>query len=409
VSGRARHYAFDAGGHRMAFDDALNVFRSGLADQSLSPGVETLYETAARRDLESAVVFNMYARGAQTWIKPGLDDWREFFSFGESFGISSERYDQRMMEEVIRLLESGERPDLLSIYFWGLDHDSHVHGPLIQYPYLTETIDPLVGQLLGALERHAMMEGTLFVLYSDHGQIEVPNDSEHCMVLAFPPLDIGLGHVFKGIRRNVLDRPRETRMDTVLSMNGALSHVYARRKIGRWRNPPSFSKDILPIAAAFWEGVTMGTYYPPLFNALSMILVRDCEKEGWQAPYQAYTPQGCIPIEAYLAGRETIETVDMVNRLDHLACANSGDILLLSNIEAGFYFAFPYRGVHGSLNPQDSTAVLIYGLPGGSSDQVQRLRSAVDAAIQKRCAAENSRRVNIADIKTGVLAAMGWD
>ncbi len=408
ISGEPRHYAFDAGGHRLALDDALNVFRNALADRALSPEVETIYETAKKHGLSSTVVFHMFARGADHWIKPGMDDWREFFSFGESFGISSEKYDRRMVDETIRHLREGARPDLLHLYFWGLDHDSHTHGPLIQYPYLTDTVDPLIGDLIRELEALDMMDDSLFVIFSDHGQIEVPSESQYCLQLAFPPLDIGLGHVFKALKRDVLNVPGETGMDTVLSMNGALSHVYVRRKLGRWKTPARFDKDVMPVAAAFWEGATIGKYFSPLYNALNMILVRDCEQGGWDTPFLAYTPGGCVPVEEYLADRPAIQSLDGINRLSHLAGVNSGDLLLLSNIEEGYYFAFPYKGIHGSLHPQDSLSMLSYSLPGGTEEQIRQLQGRIGGAIEARCKRENDRYVNIADIHTGLMAAMGW-
>jgi hypothetical protein len=408
ISGNPRHYAFDGGGHRLALDDALNVFRNGLADQALSSEVETFYEIGRRHGLKSTVVFHMYARGAETWIKPGLEDWREFFSFGESFGISSEKYDRRMLDDTIRHLREGNRPDILHLYFWGLDHDSHVHGPLIQYPYLTDTIDPLVGQLTEELERQEMLDGALFVLFSDHGQIDVPDQPEYCLQLAFPPLDIGLGHVFKAIKRDVLNVPRETGMDTVLSMNGALSHIYVRRKIGWWKQPARFDKDVLPVAEAFWEGATTGKHYSPLYNSLSMILVRDVEHEGWAAPFRAYTPRGCVPIAEFLGERPAIHALDGVNRLDHLAGPNSGDLLLVSNIDDGYYFAYPYRGIHGSLHPEDSKSMLTFSLPSGTPEEAAAVLARAQAAMAARCKRENDRMLNIADIHTGVMAAMGW-
>ncbi|NUM43639.1 MAG: alkaline phosphatase family protein [Anaerolineales bacterium] len=408
ISGHPRHYVYDIGGHRMAFGDTLAVFLQDLASKSISPDVPTLYEIAAQREVQSTTVFHMYGRGATTWIKPGMEDWRNFFTLNESLGISSEKYDEVMTENALQHLRAGNRPGILHLYYWGLDHTAHVKGPSSEYGYLTEILDPMLGRFLAEYRAMGLMDGALFVIFSDHGQIEVYADDAHCLQLRFPPLDLGIGHLFRALKRDVLDLPGETKVDCVLSMNGGLGHIYIRPRLRGWDRPPKLDRDVLPIAAAFWEATTTGRYYEGLYNALNLILVRNTERDGWNGPYFAYTPQGLVPLAEYLPTRKDLPTLDPIHRLNALSSPNSGDILIFSNYAEGYYFSYPYKGVHGGLHPEDSRALLVYGLPSATPAQAASLTQTISTAIATRCQTENGRQVSLADISYGILAAMDW-
>ncbi|MCB9136263.1 MAG: alkaline phosphatase family protein [Anaerolineales bacterium] len=408
ISGSPRHYVYDIGGHRMAFGDTLQVFLNDLASKSISPDVATLYEIAAQRGVKSTTVFHMYGRGATHWIKPGIEDWRNFFTLNEALGISSEKYDEVMTENALQHLRAGHRPGILHLYYWGLDHTAHVKGPSSEYGYLTEILDPMLGRFLAEYREMGLMEDTMFVIFSDHGQIEVYADDTHCLQLRFPPLDLGIGYIFRALKRDVLDLPGETKVDCVLSMNGGLGHIYVRPRLRGWDHAPKLQRDLLPIAGAFWEATTTGRYYDGLYNALDLILVRDTERDGWNGPYQAYTPNGLMPLEEYLPTRSDLNTLDPIHRLNALSSQNSGDILIFSNYAEGYYFSYPYKGVHGGLHPDDSRALLVYGLPSGTPEQVATFTQKLSSSIETRCQAESGRKVTLADISHGICAAMNW-
>jgi len=408
ISGSPRHYVYDIGGHRMAFGDTLAVFLNDLASKSIYPDVPTIYEIAAQRDVQSTTVFHMYGRGATHWIKPGIEDWRNFFTLNESLGISSKKYDEVMTENALEHLQEGHRPGILHLYYWGLDHTAHVEGPDSEYPYLTEILDPMLGDFIAEYHKMGLMDDTLFVIFSDHGQIEVYADDAHCLQLRFPPLDLGIGYVFRALKRDVLDMPGETKVDCVLSMNGGLAHLYVRPRRRGWDHLPKLERDIMPVAEAFWEATTTGRYYNGLYNALDLILVRDTEREGWYGPYYAFTPQGLVPLNKYLLTRPDLNIVDPAHRLEALSSPNSGDILIFSNYAEGYYFSYPYKGVHGGLHPDDSKALLAYGLPCGTAEQATELTQTISNAIEARCKSEDGRQVTLADISYGILAAMGW-
>lgn len=398
-NGTPRAYAFD-------FTDAPYVYR-GLAGETLAPGVETIYESAARRGLRSTVAFGMYARGAEHWLRPGLDDWASFVSLQPKRGVS-ERLDDAMLDDVLEHLRAGNRPDVLTLYFWGLDHESHIEGPHIQYEYLSQVIDRQVGRFLEAYEAAGLLPDTLFVVFSDHGQIPVIKDERHALK-AGVLFDRELSYIFQALDLDLRDLPGESEYDAVLTINGGMVHVYVRQPGQAWDAPPRYQEDVLRLAQAFWQANQNGALAPELQGALDLVLVRDAAGGGWDAPYRAYTPQGVLPVEEYLALHPEVETAAAASRLGDLACPASGDLLLFSNYRDGFYFlALSYAGMHGGLHPQDSNALLVYALPGGAPAQVNWLRRRLRKVIGDRCQAEGGRPAGIADLAHGLRAVMGW-
>jgi hypothetical protein len=401
TGGVPRKFEFD-------FVDAPAVFLQGLAGEAINPAVPTLYETAAEHGFASTVVYHMYAHGAPHWLKPGLDDWRAFVAVDRAgFG---ERYDNAMVADAIRHLREGHRPNLLTLYFFGLDHESHLEGPAGQQHYLASIVDRQVGTFLQAYEELGLLPDTLFVLFSDHGQKEVVLDDRHKLQVGFL-WDRELGLVFEALGTDVYDHPLEGRhCEAVVSPCGAMAHIYLRRQGRPWADAPSFDREVLLHAQAFWAANDAGAYCAELQGAMSMVMVRDVEREGWYADYRVYTPHGLVPIDDYLAAHPEIVTVDAANRLHCMAGPVTGDLLLFTNYEQGYHFAIPpYRGIHGGLHPDDSLAVLAYGLPEGPPEQVEHLRCALTAALADRCRAEGGRQVGTVDMAYGVRVVMGWE
>ena len=403
--GIPRFYAFDVG-DALAVDDAVEVFTGsvGLLGRTLDPRLPTLYELATAHGLTSLVAYNMIARGATHWIHPNLLDIARFTKGGGLLGMSAEQYDTRMLDELIQHLRISGLPDVLMAYFMGLDHYSHQHGPGAQPDYLERIVDPQIGRLLGELESHnGLAPGALLaVVVSDHGQIGVIHDDRHSQRLGFP-FDREMGYLFDALGLDVHDYPGEgPNCNAVVTCNGELAYVYLRRHKGGWGEAPSFEKDVQPVADAFWRANQTGVYDPDLQDALAMILVRDCERNGWQAAYQVFTPQGgLIPVGDYLAAHPEIETAEAVARLDQLAGPMTGDLLLVSNYAGGFYFGGVNTGMHGGLNPQESRAVLSLGWPSAAPEQIAALRLAAQAVV-------GARPSTLADLVPILKAVYGW-
>ena len=412
--GKPRFYAFDVG-DTLAYDDAVLTFsalpgmENGLVGQALGPDAPTLYEMAAQQGKQSAVVYHMVSRGAQQWIRPSLVDIARFTKGGGLIGLTGAQYDGEMVQKTLALLESGSRPDVLTVYFMGLDHISHSEGPAAQQEYLARVVDPLMGKLADGLRSAGMLENTLVAVVSDHGQIEVVPDDRHSLRLSFP-FDREMGSLFDALGLDVHDKPGEgPNCDAVVASNGGLAQVYLRGKQAEWSDLPRYEEDVLPVARAFWEAHATGKYSQDVYGALSMVLARDVREGGWEAEYFAVTPQGGrVSIAEYLRQHPEIETVDAPGRLRHLAGPLSGDLVLVANYTDGFYFGDIHNGVHGGLHPQDSLAVASLGWLGADADGRRRLQEAAESIPADRRRSDGREQTNLADVLPVLIEIMGW-
>ncbi len=409
--GRPRHFGFDVG-YTLAVDDAVAVFTGdGLASRLLSRETPTLYEVASEHGgsvelaevLASTVVHHMYARGADAWLRPDIVDIARFTKGKGALGLEAGKYDAEMLDRLVAHLDEGNRPDVLTTYFMGLDHHSHAHGPSSQPGYLREVIDPQIGRLLEALAAHGMLHGALFVLVSDHGQVEVTPDDRHAIRLGFP-FDRELGHVFSALGLDVHDIPGEDpACDAVMGLNGGLAHVYLQHRAERWADPPRYTEDVLPVAQAFFDMNQIGMYDDELQGSLELILLRDAERAGWQGEYRVYLGSGRTqPFADYLAAHPELDYPDAANRIRLATSAGTGDLILVA--KEGFYFATPMLGMHGGLLRGESETVLTFAWPDASADEITWLRETTEGVVADRCAGEGNRQPSVADMMPVALA-----
>lgn len=401
--GVPRHYAFDVG-DQLAVDDAVQVFTDGLASSCLL--APTLYEQLAALGFTSCVASHMYARGAQEWLKPSLVNLARFTKGGNLFGMDAQTFDRFTLDQTLQSLQRNGLPHVLTVYFMGVDHESHRHGPQAQMDYLCQVVDGYVGELWEAIQKRLPVGAAapLCAIFSDHGQIGVPADDRHSLRLGYP-FEREMGHLFDALGLDVHDVPGEDpNCDAVVASNGGMAHVYLQNRRLRWSDAPDFEQDVLPVAQAFWEAHTSGQYAAELQGALAGVLVRNVEKESWSAAYQALTPQGdCIPLTEWFAAQPADLYIDPVNRLNNLAGSLAGDVLLLSDYTQGFYFAAPLSGVHGGLHPQDSRAAFALGWHGVQQSAWDLAQAVFMEAVMQRCQAENNRQPSTADLLTGLL------
>jgi len=236
-------------------------------------------------------------------------------------------------------------------------------------------LDGLIGKLAQGLKKAGWLDNCLTVVVSDHGQIEVIPDDRHSLRMSFP-FDREMGYLFDALGLDVHDLPGEDpACDAVVAANGGLAHVYLQNRLGHWADAPDFERDVLPVAMAFWEAHRTGKAAPDLQGALSAVLARNAQAEGWEADYRAVTPQGdIVALESFLSGLDLVAGTD---RLHHLAGPRSGDLLLVSNSKEGFYFGAPTVGVHGGLEPGESLCVASLGWPQGRREMLEQAAAEV--------------------------------
>jgi hypothetical protein len=413
--GHPRFYAFDVG-DSLDFSDAVRTFTGplGLVGEVLPASVPTLYERASARGLTSTVVYHMLARGATHWLAPSLLDLARLTKGGRLLGMSAAAFDTQMVERAMAHLRRGTAPDVLTLYFLGLDHYSHRHGPGAQAAYVADVLDPLVGRLLTTLDELGGLDDTLFGIVSDHGHVPVVKDDRHSLRLSYP-FDREMGYLFDTLGLDVHDLPGEgPNCNAVVGSNGGLALVYVQNRRGHWVDPPGFEQDVLPLAAAFWEAQDSGRYAPDLEGALDMILVRNVERGGWESGYCVWSPAAAaagylLPLHEYLQQNPSPLLVEAAARVSEIVAPTAPDLVLVACYADGFYFGGECSGTHGGLHPGDSEAVMSFGLPSGTGQAVAALRETVTGAVADRCRAEGRRRTGLVDYVTAVRAALGWD
>ena len=401
-----KFYAFDVG-DLLAVEDALRIYMDddGLLGRVYPTGVTTLHEHVRARGKRSVTVHHMVGRGADLWIKPDLLRIARAVKGGGFFSLQPATFDSEMTDKAIALLGRGDRPDVLTLYFIGLDQFSHHFGPGQQLAYMREQIHPALARLYATLEELGLLDGLLTVVASDHGQIATPSDTRHSLRLSFP-FDRELAHVFDSLGLDVHDYPGETPdCDAVVASNGGLAYVYLRHPRSPWSDAPRFNDDVLRVGKAFWDAHCNGTHSRELQGALAAVLVRNVEADGWASAFQSLeTTAQLAPLEAAFAAGEGRHFAQAAKRLRACQTDLSPDLILVSNYPEGFYFSPPLLGMHGGLHPEDSRATLAYGF-AREDDQAAAVLNAVQHAIEARSQAED-RAVSVVDLSVGVLAAL---
>lgn len=141
-------------------------------------------------------------------------------------------------------------------------------------------------------------------------------------------------------------------------------------------------------------------------GALDLVLVRNVERQGWQADYLALCSDGTLTtVGEYLTSHPEIQTVDTKARRRSLAGPLSGDIVLVSDYTSGFYFGGPTVGVHGGLHPQDSLAVASVGWAGANGEQVDWLKTTIQRICDQQMATDGRERASLVDV-TPVLGVL---
>jgi hypothetical protein len=386
-------------------DDALAVYTDGLLGGAIR--VPTLYEHAGVR---SYVSLSQVHRGADVLLLPdagALGDLvaaavRGVADADES--VSQEVYRELDANAVDRLLETLRNrgvPDLLVVYFPGVDLFTHVaeHALADQQTYLRDGIDPAIGHLLDAYRGAGVLEDTWIIFVSDHGHTPVLPDDRHALGTDGaddpPAVLTGAGFRMRAFRRE-LDAEEEDFQATV-AYQGAMAYVYLADRSGcpqpgercDWLRPPRFDEDVLPVVRAFDAANRTGEHVPALRGTLDLILARQPRPPGEDAlPFEVWDGRTLVPIGEFLRRHPRPELLDFEKRMRGLAAGpyghRAGDVLLLARsgierpIDDRYYFSSKYRSWHGSPTGQDSRIPLIVGRSGVPAQAIrERVRRAV--------------------------------
>jgi len=414
--GRPKHYGLDVG-DSLSYDDALAVFlgRQGLANRFIPDDIPTLFERVSEYKWSSTPIHFMYGRGATNWVRPSVIDLARFKRPMSLLGLSPEAFDMRMIRKLQRLLKNEKKPQLLLLYFMGLDLISHLKGPSAQAEYLAKVIDSQIGIITNSLVAAGYRSNTTYIFVSDHGQIPVHNDPEHALRVGhnLQRSPFNLYETFEQLGRRLLRWPVPNRKaDTILTPNGGLAHVYLKNAHFDWKTPPAFEQDVLTCARGLQKANQTPEFRPLSNRAFSAILVRDIERQGWQAPLLGLNTDGTlVPLEELFSapGYESLE--EPVSRLKQMESSETGDIVLLANGDDGFYFGTPCKGNHGGLHKDESRCVFSVGAPGLPTTHWSLLETTLSTEFKELRHREGRSFNSIIDIAptiTQMIAEFGY-
>jgi hypothetical protein len=373
--------------------DVLSIYTDDLVnDLLLAP---TVYEQMRERepDIRIWVAMHQVFRGADLLLMPDrvalLDAFRVTIQEKLRTQLDDddtsrvfEELDSDVVESVRDQLDEENAPDVLTVYLPGTDLYAHTsrEGPdAARREYLSEVVDPVVGELAAALEDHGALRDRWVVVTSDHGHTQVIHEDHYSLGMD----DEGEpGEVLESAGYRV--RPfglgasdAEDDFDAVLAYQGGLAYVYLadrsdcleRGEKCDWSRPPRLEEDVLPAAEAFYRTDLEGLHTPGMVDSLEMILVRG---RGEEAPFRVYLGGGRLEdIDRHLEKHPRPHWPRFRERLDELGIGPGadrvGDLVLISRagdevaLEQRRYFAPPYRSYHGSPAGRDSRIPLIVG------------------------------------------------
>ncbi len=400
--------------------DALAVYWAYLLNNDLPRQSPTIYDVVAAAKGQSLIVHHMISRGAKDtdWRYPSYDTAAMYIKH------EAKIYDHNTLYEfvaAVQALNGGSFPNsdadaevylptVTTLYFPGLDHDSHIHADQPHDQQLTylANVDEMLERLLKGSDRiekvdsdgrvqdrlawpglnhyPKLLNETLFVLVSDHGHSHITMGS----ALSTDELEAALKHVpvphgrlkvhetsinffnfFAKLTSTIFYSGDPDEDDDVfVTLNGGSAAIYLRPPKKKWRDPADYDYSH-KVAEAIWDWFANNKA-----GVLQAIFVRngstylECCRRGAAIPIEEsssdYGPewrrrlQGLAPVQA--------------------AGANSSpDLILLVNRKAGYTFAnhqVPWIGTngtadsnahwksdHGHLASEDSSIPVIFFSP----------------------------------------------
>lgn len=270
-------------GSTVEVDQVVAVYQNeGMANRALQ--VQTVYEQMSASGRYGIAASHMYFRGSE-YLYPSYLQLLYFL-------IDSRQYDRMVTDAVLERLDHPDRPDLLTVYWPGLDHEAHGEGrcgqielmPLdytnLQLEYLKNVIDPELQRVKDKLEALGILGETVFVLCSDHGHRDVVKDDAHAVDIDPFGLDDEIEQVLE-------DSPYDDCYDKIIwegdydchaASNGPVLHVTLRnRETVKWQDSPRWVEDVQPVLGSIqqhrWKGQLVG--------AVEEILVRTAKDQPY--------------------------------------------------------------------------------------------------------------------------------
>lgn len=305
--------------------------------------------------------------------------------------------DKEAVDTVVDELEERPVPDVLVVYFPGIDLYAHhaEEGPdAARRGYLRDVIDPELGKLEQALAQRDELGSRWVLVVSDHGHTAVERDDEHALSTDGPgePPDVLRDAGFR-VRPFRLDVGTNADFQSVLAYQGAMAFVYVADRSTcprpgeacNWSRPPRYEADVLQAAEAFYLANARADRMSALHGTLDLVLTRRPRPvQESDEPFGVYRGNGELqPLEEYTRAHPEPRYVALEARLRDLAAGRhgerAGDVLLLAHngdrarAAHRYYFSSRYRSWHGSPSQQDSEVPLIVARRDRRTNELERM------------------------------------
>jgi arylsulfatase A-like enzyme/protein tyrosine phosphatase (PTP) superfamily phosphohydrolase (DUF442 family) len=354
-----------------------------IHDMDMSGKVRTIYEafkeaeTKNGRKAKTAVVFDPVRRGADKVVNPDVFDAIisiNVLPFVNQFALM----DASAMKKAVELIKSDDPPELMGIWLSGLDGWSHAHGPGPvggagdkQADYVAKNIDPLIGDLIKALEARGILDETVIFLVADHGQADTIGTIEYA---------IDAEKVYGALTKSSYSTPLDKKghldkkakdFDVVVmaNSNGNAALISVKTPKATWKTLPT-QTDIEAVSALIIQEpyVSRIFYLGPVTSG--------------NEPAVFMLTRGDDGVAGKIRLQQDSEERITVRTLGFAGSTRSGDILV--EARSPYYFApwgSIYKGQHGRRDSvEDHVPLLILNPPGGRKHLVQAVTEIVDIA-----------------------------
>jgi predicted AlkP superfamily phosphohydrolase/phosphomutase len=298
--------------------------------------VKTIYQILKENGFTSGVIFSHISSGCNFWVRPKRSDMIQYALCHEDY-LEYIAFEKTTLKRTIEFLKNCKIfPNLLTLYFSGLDGYSHRWGADTQKKYLKEVVDKLFGEFLNFLKRKINLEEVNFLVISDHGQWNVKKDKFHFLTpfKILPYLQEKKFVLFSKKNRNLNE------CNLVCTEGGSVFYI-RNEKTKDWKDNPSESEKFRLIETLLASQKKLG-------NWVKGFLIKENED------YKVYC-DGKLEKKEIFFKSESEKYPAALERIEGLVCENSGDVISLVNFEEGFYFTDrPHAGEHGSLTKEDS-------------------------------------------------------
>lgn len=329
----------------------------GLINAALFPDARTLYEHLSGRDLRSVVLFSQISRGAGRWIRPSRPEM-VYFAMSTRARLDHTRMDRSTWSTAKKLLSRDGLPDMLTLYFCGIDSWGHHTAGQGQEVYITRVLDPIMTDLARVFKARGWLDRARFALCSDHGHSWLGARRRVSHITLMSTLQAAG-------RRPTAHAPLRADADCYINVIGGSVQLHVRAASGDWNAPPDVDSDLLPLARALENVRRPDAPQEPCF---ALVLVRPAAHAG----YHVLTDRGLVAAEDFFW--EKLEQFpNAFSNIRGLNCARSGDIVLFANFERGFYFSDEtVPRSHGSLSPDDMGIPIMFSGPGIRRGVIER-------------------------------------